>query len=79
MARPTRNEGLYAQCVGRGTRLFPGKTDCLILDFVDLSALDLCTLPSLFGMPRDLDLQGRDASEAKRAAIPMTGLRSCVR
>lgn len=65
MARPTRNEGLYAQCVGRGTRLFPGKKDCLILDFVDLSALDLCTLPSLFGMPRDLDLQGRDASEAR--------------
>ncbi|HVK66769.1 MAG TPA: DEAD/DEAH box helicase, partial [Polyangium sp.] len=65
MARPTRNEGLYAQCVGRGTRLFPGKTDCLILDFVDLSALDLCTLPSLFGMPRDLDLEGRDASAAK--------------
>ncbi|MDI1480378.1 DEAD/DEAH box helicase [Polyangium sp. y55x31] len=66
MARPTRNEGLYAQCVGRGTRLFPGKTDCLILDFVDLSALDLCTLPSLFGMPRDLDLEGRDASAARR-------------
>lgn len=67
MARPTRNEGLYAQCVGRGTRLFPGKRDCLILDFVDLSALDLCTLPSLFGMPRDLDLQGRDAALAGRA------------
>lgn len=66
MARPTRNEGLYAQCVGRGTRLFPGKRDCLILDFVDLSALDLCTLPSLFGMPRDLDLQGEDAAEAGR-------------
>lgn len=66
MARPTRNEGLYAQCVGRGTRLFPGKKDCLILDFVDLSALDLCTLPSLFGMPRDIDLEGRDASEARR-------------
>ena len=65
MARPTRNEGLYAQCVGRGTRLFEGKRDCLILDFVDLSALDLCTLPSLFGMPRDMDLEGRDASEAK--------------
>ncbi len=67
MARPTRNEGLYAQCVGRGTRLFPGKRDCLILDFVDLSALDLCTLPSLFGMPRDMDLEGRDASEARGA------------
>lgn len=65
MARPTRNEGLYAQCVGRGTRLFPGKSDCLILDFADLSALSLCTLPSLFGMPRGLDLEGRDASEAR--------------
>jgi ATP-dependent helicase IRC3 len=67
MARPTRSEGLYAQCIGRGTRLFPGKRDCLILDFVDLSALDLCTLPSLFGMPRDFDLEGRDAAEAQRA------------
>ncbi len=66
MARPTRSEGLYAQCVGRGTRLFPEKKDCLILDFVDLSNLDLCTLPSLFGMPKDLDLEGRDASEAQR-------------
>jgi ATP-dependent helicase IRC3 len=65
MARPTRNEGLYAQCVGRGTRLFPGKTDCLILDFVDLSSLDLCTLPSLFGLPRDVDLEGSDVSEAR--------------
>ncbi|AUX19713.1 hypothetical protein SOCEGT47_001650 [Sorangium cellulosum] len=66
MARPTRSEGLYAQCVGRGTRLHPGKRDCLILDFVDLSSLALCTLPSLFGMPRDLDLEGRDAAEASR-------------
>ena len=42
MARPTRSEGLYAQCVGRGTRLAPGKTDCLILDFVDLSDARAC-------------------------------------
>ena len=49
MARPTRSEGLYAQCVGRGTRLHPGKKDCLILDFADVSPLGLCTLPSLFG------------------------------
>lgn len=66
MARPTRSDGLYAQCVGRGTRLFPGKKDCLILDFVDLGALNLCTLPSLFGTPRDLDLDGEDAREALR-------------
>lgn len=67
MARPTRSEGLYAQCVGRGTRLFPDKKDCLVLDFVDLSNLSLATLPSLFGTPRDLDLAGGDAEDARRA------------
>ncbi|MDY0058750.1 MAG: DEAD/DEAH box helicase [Myxococcota bacterium] len=66
MARPTRSAGLYAQCVGRGTRLAPGKKDCLILDFVDLSSLSLVTLPTLFGMPRDLDLQGAPAVDAAR-------------
>ena len=66
MARPTRSEGLYAQCVGRGTRLAEGKRDCLILDFVDVSELSLCTLPTLFGCPRDLDLRGDDASAAAR-------------
>ncbi len=67
MARPTRSEGLYAQCVGRGTRLAEGKRDCLILDFVDLGGLSLCTLPSLFGAPRDMDLRGEDANEARKA------------
>jgi hypothetical protein len=67
MARPTRSEGLYAQCVGRGTRLDPSKRDCLILDFVDASQLSLCTLPSLFGAPRELDLRGEDVSRAARA------------
>jgi superfamily II DNA or RNA helicase len=67
MARPTRSQGLYAQCVGRGMRPFPGKTDCVILDFVDASSVPLVTLPTLFGMPRDFDFEGRDASEGKRA------------
>jgi superfamily II DNA or RNA helicase len=66
MARPTRSEGLYAQCVGRGTRLHPGKQDCLILDFVDASQLSLCNLPSLFGAPAELDLRGEDALSAGR-------------
>jgi len=64
MARPTRSAGMYAQCVGRGTRLHPGKRDCLVLDFADLSELSLCSLPSLFGMPRELDLEGEDVREA---------------
>ncbi len=31
--RPTESVGLYQQIVGRGLRLFPGKTACLILDY----------------------------------------------
>jgi superfamily II DNA or RNA helicase len=37
MARPTKSRGLYIQCVGRGLRLAPGKKECLVLDFVDVS------------------------------------------
>lgn len=33
MLRPTKSAGLYVQIVGRGCRLAPGKSDCLILDF----------------------------------------------
>jgi DNA repair protein RadD len=32
LLRPTASPGLYVQMVGRGTRLFPGKSNCLILD-----------------------------------------------
>lgn len=31
--RPTLSTGLYVQGTGRGTRLAPGKTDCLVLDW----------------------------------------------
>jgi superfamily II DNA or RNA helicase len=67
MARPTRSDGLYAQCVGRGTRLAPGKTDCLVLDFVDLSERSLATLPTLVGLPPQIDLEGATLDEAERA------------
>ena len=35
MARPTKSQSLYIQCIGRGLRLWPGKQDCLVLDFTD--------------------------------------------
>jgi len=35
MARPTKFNGLYIQYVGRGLRLHPSKSDCLVLDFAD--------------------------------------------
>lgn len=33
MMRPTKSAALYYQQAGRGMRLHPGKTDCLVLDF----------------------------------------------
>lgn len=35
MARPTQSRALYVQSIGRGTRLAPGKRDCIILDITD--------------------------------------------
>ena len=33
LLRPTLSKGMYVQMVGRGLRLYPGKADCLVLDF----------------------------------------------
>jgi len=33
LMRATLSPGLYAQMVGRGMRLFPGKADCMLLDY----------------------------------------------
>ncbi len=47
MVRPTRSEAVYLQCVGRGMRIDPSARDCLVLDFVDLSRVELCTTATL--------------------------------
>lgn len=49
MARPTRSRPFAIQCIGRGTRTHPGKTDCLVLDLVGAATrMDLVTVASLF-------------------------------
>lgn len=35
LVRATESAGLYVQIVGRGTRIAPGKIDCLVLDYGD--------------------------------------------
>ena len=62
MARPTRNISLYTQCVGRATRLYPGKEYALLIDCVGAcDEADLCTAPSLLG----LDIDNVPASQRK--------------
>lgn len=80
MARPTKSQTLYIQCVGRGTRLQEGignlkealaagwavtKKDCLVIDVVDItSRQSLVSVPSLFGMSTNVDLKGKSAFDA---------------
>ena len=37
LMRPTKSRSLYCQMVGRGTRLSPGKANCLVVDFAWLT------------------------------------------
>lgn len=49
LCRPTKSRPLYAQMVGRGTRLARGKTNCLVVDFNYLTRkLDLVRAVDLF-------------------------------
>lgn len=54
MARPTASRLLYAQSVGRGTRLHASKSDCLVMDFVgNAERHDLMTSFDLFATEKD--------------------------
>lgn len=51
IARPTRSVALYTQMVGRGTRLYPGKDGCVLIDCVGTSDdKNLCCAPTLAGI-----------------------------
>lgn len=44
MGRPTQSSALFTQMIGRGTRIFPLKNNCLVLDFTDNATKhSLCT------------------------------------
>jgi superfamily II DNA or RNA helicase len=49
MCRPTGSRTVYTQAVGRGTRLYPGKDKCLLVEFTyNSSRLKLVTAYELF-------------------------------
>jgi superfamily II DNA or RNA helicase len=64
MTRPTRSQLLYAQMVGRGTRLHETKSDLVVIDVVDNCARhELAGLGALFDLPDSFDLDGHSAIE----------------
>lgn len=74
MARPTKSAILYTQCVGRGTRLYPGKTDCLVIDFTD-SFHDIGSLATLQKTVLNNEEQ-QDEEQPKEASDSPRGPRS---
>lgn len=75
IARPTRSRGLYRQMVGRGVRLYAGKTDCIVVDLVGATTRnDLVTISDLDDGIDDI-LAGETLVEAKqRAQVNQTRL-----
>ena len=81
VARPTQSLPLYQQMLGRGTRTYPGKTDCLLLDVVGVSTQHtLHTAATLFGcapatLARQSVLEVLDAQarQARHAAEEIAG------
>lgn len=65
VARPTRSRLLYLQMIGRGTRPFPGKRDCLLLDVVGATTRhDLLTAATVLQVTRTRTLAERGVIEA---------------
>lgn len=54
MAKPTKSDLTYTQAVGRGLRLFPGKKNCMILDFAPRNARNMRMAGDLLGKPREV-------------------------
>jgi superfamily II DNA or RNA helicase len=66
LAKPTKSQLLFTQMIGRGTRIDDGKEYTLIMDVVDnTSKHSLVTMPSLLGLPTNLDLKGKSVIRAK--------------
>lgn len=78
VARPTRSKTLYMQMIGRGTRIFPGKEDCLIIDLVGASKdHKLVQAPALFGLdPAEVEKKTVTEALAQRASMENTLVRS---
>ena len=65
LARATKSTLLYTQMIGRGTRLHPGKDNITVVDIVDATRdHSLTTLPGLFGLSGEFDLEGHTTDEA---------------
>jgi len=70
--RPTKIRSLFCQMIGRGTRLFPGKTELLLLDFLwSTDRLDLCRPACLIAGSEDVAKQMTENINEAGAAVDL--------
>lgn len=61
LGRPTKSALILTQAIGRGTRLSPGKSACIVIDVQDVTAGATCaSVATLAGLPPKFDVQGRN-------------------
>ena len=66
LVRPTRSELLLRQMIGRGTRLYPGKDKCKVIDIACISDdWDLVSPARLFGLKKEVQVES--VSEMKES------------
>jgi len=65
MARPTKSSVLYQQIIGRGLRIFEGKENLKLIDFVDtVGKNSIMMIPNLFGINKKLKgINGKKITE----------------
>lgn len=70
MCRPTMSKGLYTQMIGRGSRIFPGKKECIVIEFTD-NDFDVCDMSSLIStLPRQMPMYDNETLTEYSARIP---------
>lgn len=65
LLRPTQSWSLFVQMVGRGLRIAPGKTDCIVIDVVGTGEnKSLTSVPEMFGLPKSFESKGSSMKDA---------------
>ena len=70
IARPVAhtNVGVYAQMVGRGLRLYSGKSECRVIDCVGISDYPICTAATLIG--KRISDSGKISESKEEKSLP---------
>ncbi|ODV77509.1 P-loop containing nucleoside triphosphate hydrolase protein [Suhomyces tanzawaensis NRRL Y-17324] len=59
LARPTKSRVLLVQMIGRGLRLYKGKSHCHVIDIAGTKGTGIQSVPTLFSLPPDYVIHGK--------------------